>query len=236
MGLSQVIFGQKYMQDVLLLKNGDKIKGTIFEQNEESIKIRLYGGSEFTFTTDEIVEIASELFHKPRNYEIHEQGYYNYSTISVLSFIDDAFINPLNLHTVNGFRFKPAFAVGLGIGLNSYDYHDLTAWSAYINLSGDLSNYRKFTGTYAIDIGTGSALSVDENHPNKIGTYYGLSLGFKLRAFNNFDWVCALGFQTQYIPETRYDYDYISSTEQILNFDHRLNRYANLLLKTGFSF
>jgi len=192
MGLSQFIFAQKYVQDVLLLKNGDKIKGTIFEQNEESIKIRLYGGSEFTFKLEEIAEITTEEFKKQTHPNVKKKGYYNLSTISLLQ-TNSIQTNFSNIHTVNGYHFNPKLALGLGIGVNSYNRREIQTWAIYTSLSGDLAVKRELAPTYAIDIG----LSSRWKSFNRKDLYQSYSFGLKTRFNNNWAWILLLNLTIQ---------------------------------------
>ena len=55
------VSAQQMLEDVIYLKNGDVIRGTIItEVIGQSIKIRTSGGSEFTYTVDQITKIAKE--------------------------------------------------------------------------------------------------------------------------------------------------------------------------------
>ena len=57
---TEPLFAQQ-MEDVVHLKNGNVIRGTIIEQIPgESLKIQTQGGSVFVYTMDEIAELARE--------------------------------------------------------------------------------------------------------------------------------------------------------------------------------
>ncbi len=250
MSLSLPIFAQNN-QDVLVLKNGDKIVGSIFEQKNESIKIRLDNGDEVAFKLEEIETITNEKW-TPKRLKTKKGGYYNISTISLLSnIIEDVKVNPLNLHTINGYRFNSLFGVGLGAGINTYkirafdpapniEYmiNNISSWSIYANVSGDMSQNTKLTGIYALDVGVGSAWAVNEDHPKKFDTYYGFSLGIKMKSSKDFAWICAISYQVQYLPYS--DYPVIPSVPIAIPVDeeieHDTNFYYGLFLKTGFYF
>jgi len=226
---------QQEMQDILALKNGQTIKGKILEQTKEFIKIKMYGGSELTFNLNEIEEVTQEPFKhiksKPR-FKVKKRGYFNYSTCNLYNSDRYKLLNPFNIQVINGYRFKPNLEIGLGMGINSYNIWNglnITAWSMYLNLSGDFSKKDRLTKTYAIDFGTGSSWTYLEEHPNKIAIYYAFSLGLKHRSSKNFKWVCSLRFTTQYLQRTDRD----SETYEIIFI---LKRYTVLSINTGFYF
>jgi|GEM_PF-2798755 len=213
LSIAQNIFAQnKNLQDVLWLENGDKITGHIIHQTKETIKIRLYGGSEITYQLNDIKEISEGLFKKPVFFKLKEKGYFNTSTIGI-GIIDDSMFS---LHSINGYRFNSFFAVGLGIGIDNYNRYFSNRsnppqyYTTFLSISGDMNNTRKFTPTYSLEHGYGSFF-IQNFKDQKGGFYFNYGLGFKLRSKNTFDWVFSLNYQNQ--TET-----------------------GNIVVRTGFSF
>jgi len=185
MGITPTILAQKF-QDVLVLKNGDKVKGQIIEQTDESIKIRLYGGNEFTLKLKDVTEITSEKFNKPNRFpHIKQKGYYNTSTISLLARqYRDIEISFLHIHTVHGYRFSPMLGIGLGCGINEGGI------SIYININGDIQTKGKLTPTYSMNIGREKFLNCSvcpRTHP-----YYSVAVGLKLPLNEKWNWLFSI--------------------------------------------
>ena len=149
--ISQNVFAQKHnLQDVLVLDNGDKIKGRIIQQTDDAIRIRLYGGSEITYRLQEIEEITQEIFVNPL--QAKEKGYFHASSIGYNIITEGDYDKFLSIQSVNGYRFNPGIAVGLGVGLwHALDWY--TNFPIFLSVSGDIIPEAKVKPTYAIEPG-----------------------------------------------------------------------------------
>jgi hypothetical protein len=126
--------GQNNMGDVVYLKNGSVIKGTIIEQvPNESIKLETRSGDIFVFKTDEIEKMVKENLQQanakktPQTTSTSNSGFFqlvesnwglgvlqvkNQTTTSkyeVLSF---------GFRSVNGYQFNEHLTLGLGVGID----------------------------------------------------------------------------------------------------------------------
>ncbi len=134
-------------RDVLYLKNGSIIKGVITEiLPEDHVKIRTNDGSIFVYDMDEVLKIMKESaeqskavspFNKP-------EGYFGMVKATLPYFITGVDI-------VNGYRFCPQFAMGIGIGLEMYEYSGVGV-PLYLHLRSDILE-KKVSPYFAMDMG-----------------------------------------------------------------------------------
>ena len=118
-------------KDVIYLKNGSVIKGSILEYAPEGdIKIRTEGDNLFVYPMQEVLRVAKEEgsmqfysdFNKPKGY------------LSTLEFdlgigIGDWYGEHLSVRYINGYRVVPQFAVGIGVGFQHYTSSELSYYS-----------------------------------------------------------------------------------------------------------
>jgi hypothetical protein len=119
------------MEDVVYLKNGSIIHGTIIEQvPNQTIKIKTKDGNVFVYKMEEILKYTKEEKQSPdsnknnssNNDEYKTTGFTNITELegglggnaggggnSVIGF---------GLRTINGFQINEHFSLGLGIGIN----------------------------------------------------------------------------------------------------------------------
>lgn len=129
--IAATVFSQNY-QDVVYLKNGSVIKGTIMEQvPDKTIKIKS-GENLFVYQMDEIEKITKE----------EEESKSKKSLLTGKSELIKGYQLNLELgvsvgrwtsntsmiargNVVNGYRFNPYISTGLGIGLRAYEFFQL---------------------------------------------------------------------------------------------------------------
>jgi len=180
--ISQNVLAQTHkLQDVLVLDNGDKIKGRIIQQTDDAIRIRLYNGSEITYRLQDIEEITQEVFVRPSQTE--EMGYFHASNIGYNILTKRYYDRVISIQSVNGYRFNPSVAVGLGVGL----WHVLdwsTRFPIFLSVSGDIMPDSKVTPIYAVEP---SLMRGD--------FYLSISTGIKVQSESKLKFTCMLNYQ-----------------------------------------
>lgn len=103
-------FSQMELNRIVVLKNGNVLRGTVFHLNDSTTKVRIKGGSNFIFKKNEIQEITS--FKS----QIGLTKFYNRTTMGVLSGSQASF----TANIVNGYRFNKEWGLGAGLGTEFY--------------------------------------------------------------------------------------------------------------------
>ena len=126
-------FAQQSYQDVVYLKNGSIIRGTIIEQVPNvSLKIETADKSVMFFKMDEIEKISKEpmLNANPKSGSSSgiTPGYCGILNVGYGFGIGENSkdINSLNFDFINGFQLFPYFSVGLGTGVKVWFFNGLT--------------------------------------------------------------------------------------------------------------
>jgi hypothetical protein len=218
--ITTVSFGQSNYQDVVYLKNGSIIRGTIIEQvPNKSIKIETADRSVFVYQMDEIEKLTKEVIQGKSGGSLSNSGLQSgYKGIVELGYqigTGDYGMDRLKLNIINGYQINPYFSLGFGTGLRYY----FDAEAALIPLFADFR-----------------ANFID----NKISPYLSLGVGYSFDATNGFEGVgfllnptvgvsfkvsdksamnVGLGYEMQKMDFYYYDfyyggyYDYYSSSE-----------------------
>lgn len=112
-------FSQKNMDDVIYLKNGSKIKGSIVQLYPDSlVQIKQLDGSMWFFPMKDVSLIAKEEKMKSRNLISDGKGFQLGVEAGFL--IGSGGVekkSPFGVHTIGSYRIIPKIAVGLGAGL-----------------------------------------------------------------------------------------------------------------------
>jgi hypothetical protein len=139
MMLPATVQAQRY-EDVVHLKNGSVIRGIIVEQvPNESLKIETRDGNIFVYQMDEVEKMTKETttsrspragrstvnrvtreqkfkeFNKP-------QGYLGIVEVGGGLGLGNYAAQRASVSVINGYRFFPQFAVGIGVGLEAFFY------------------------------------------------------------------------------------------------------------------
>jgi hypothetical protein len=106
-------------EDVLYLKNGSILRGTIIEVEGGNLKIETYGGNIFAFAQADVAKTEKEIILKDSK-TIKQKGYVNFTSMGVLlgSSVDDK-PTPYSVIMEHNYKFNNYFAVGGAIGLES---------------------------------------------------------------------------------------------------------------------
>jgi hypothetical protein len=126
---STLAISQSHYQDVVYLKNGSIIRGTIIEQvPNQSIKIETVDRNVFFFKMDEIEKFTREphqgrsTAQSPReNISSRlETGYVKIAEFGYQVGVGDLKGNRFKFDFINAYQFNPHFSAGLGTGLRYY--------------------------------------------------------------------------------------------------------------------
>ena len=155
-----LLLAQQFGEDIVTLRNGSVIRGIIIEQTpNESIRLQTRDGNIFVFTFDEIQTIGREMsgrnvqrrdrpirefseFNNPRGYFGEVALGAGAGTVYVIGVTD------VSLSVINGFRFLPQFAIGLGVGVQSLSLsfggfsYSSNAFPVFLHLRSDFLDRR----------------------------------------------------------------------------------------------
>lgn len=115
---------QTKTEDVVYLKNGSIIRGTILERKSgEYVKIESGCRNIWVFRSDEISKITKEEIPVPDMGETtRTHGFLNSTDMGVLAGKGEETRDaPFSLHTVNGYLFKNRIFCGAGLGIEFLD-------------------------------------------------------------------------------------------------------------------
>ncbi len=119
----------KKLQEVVYLKNGSIIYGTVVEQRPgESLKVQTNDGSIFVYKISEVEKITKEAIqHKNKfastinNGSGAKKGYKGFAEVGYTIGTGDFGEDRIELNTSHGYQFNPYLYVGGGIGINYYN-------------------------------------------------------------------------------------------------------------------
>lgn len=221
------------LQDVVYLKNGSIIRGTLLSSNaSEFVKIETLGGNIFVFTQQEIKQITQEETVSVRPVRAPKKN--GYSNTTEFGFLvgqgtwntEAAF----NLSVINGYRLNQYVTVGVGMAFNAYYQADTYLFPMYADVRGDLLS-SWITPFYYANLGYGFR-SFGNNFENQQGgILYGLGVGVKMRGDSGAAWIFSVGYQQQHTQSTQPDWWWGGGG----GFVQKRN-FKRIALKTGFSF
>lgn len=233
--LPTILLAQKKgWQDVVYLKNGSIIRGTLIpETAPETVKVETIGRNVFVFAKSEVSQVTSESTENDFKYPF-TRGYLNISEVGIS--VGNPPQNGFNqnaqrevdftLQTFNGYQFNPAFAVGLTTSIDTYS--EITLLPVALGIRGDIlkTKTRPFYGLdagYALDWLSNSNLF--ENHDG--GFMWSPSLGFKFSSKKSSSFVLSFGYKSQRATATS-DNGFMRSATK--------NKFNRAFLRFGLSF
>lgn len=199
LGIGQVSAQTTY-QEVVYLKNGSIIRGTIIEQvPNQSIKIETGDGSVFVFTMDEIEKMTKEAVAPPSSSNVSEV-----STLSLAhpdnerkfehylegGFAYDGYLTFSSFgHYLLNYRLLDRVSAGVGLGIN-YDSSEGVAIPIFANvkayaLNGTFSPGLSLIGGYQIGLGGYSAALLEA------------AVGIRVLG-SSYGWTFDLGYRSQF--------------------------------------
>ena len=135
-------------QEIVYLKNGDKVKGIIIEEiPNTSIKVKTSNGSILVYSIHEIEKIISpedEIFQKKFRFKQYNNnptydktGYKGFIDFGGVIGIGNRGDGAIAVSTTHGYQFNPYFFFGAGIGI---EYH--MNWETFfIPVFADIKTY-----------------------------------------------------------------------------------------------
>jgi hypothetical protein len=226
-------FAQKDMDDVVYLKNGSRIQGSIMMVIPDSIvQIKQQGGSVWVFSMKEVTMIDKEEKVKQHLMVGESKGYKVAMEVGALfGAKSNEDKTPIGLQMVHSYHFTPKTAIGLGAGLEFYH-------TTQIPLFVDLRYYfnRKYYAPFCfleggtmIPAGKKWTDNYGYSYKGKIGYMINPGLGFLLPSNEKMDFFFSFSYRYQELFFSRQD-SYIEDYTRI----EKMNRFKlsiGLILK-----
>lgn len=140
--LSNATHAQNNMEDVVYLKNGSIIRGIIVEQIPNvSLKIQTNDRNVFVFKMEEIEKMTKEYLPNDNSNNtsnlanFKSSGFINLTELNYCLGNGDVIIGgktgknekySYGIKTVNGYQINEHFSLGVGLGIDIYDYKNTT--------------------------------------------------------------------------------------------------------------
>lgn len=170
--LTAVASAQSNTEDVVYLKNGSIIRGSITEHKiGDKLKIELAGGSVFVFSESEIDSTKKENIQKRQLQRWNKLSYRKnrgYMNMTEFGFIYGTNLKKDNnqsiyygyspddfgvsIHTVNGYRHWPYLFTGAGVGIDRFINYKQTFSPFYLRLQSEFLK-KKTTPYIQCDVG-----------------------------------------------------------------------------------
>ncbi len=138
--------------DIVRLKNGSFIRGTIIEYIAgDHVKIKTEEGKIYEFPASEMLRAESDTKSIPKTYTVKTKGYYNITSIGLMFGNKYGInINP-GIYSVNGWQWNEHLMTGLGLGIEYVEYggkFPITADVRYNILKGNVTPWVGVMGGY----------------------------------------------------------------------------------------
>ncbi|MDY4789135.1 MAG: hypothetical protein SO179_01015 [Bacteroidales bacterium] len=213
--ITTVSFGQSNYQDVVYLKNGSIIKGTIIEQvPNKSIKIETADRSVFAYQMDEIEKLTKEVIQGKSGGSLSNSGLQSgYKGIVELGYqigTGDYGMDRLKLNIINGYQINPYFSLGFGTGLRYY----FDAEAALIPVFADFrANFMNNKISPYLSLGVGYSFDATNDFEG-VGFLLNPTVGVSFKVSDKSAMNVGLGYEMQKMDFYYYYYDgYYSSSE-----------------------
>jgi len=196
-------FGQDKM-DVIYLKNGQVIKGSIIKpMDADGVQIMTTESDVYTFSPDEVRRIVrEEVPHDNLKNKIivHDgEGFTNITTLGygfgIGTIGDERAIDNdedyFAIHTVNGYHLNRSVSLGLGVGVEWYGDYELVPLYADVRYYPTLTEWAPF---FYGDLGYGLGF-LDEATDG--GIMFGVGGGIQRSVNPNMAYVASFGYRYQ---------------------------------------
>jgi len=215
------------MQDVLSLKNGWILRGTLRPLPGDSVELETPDRQVFRFAQAEVRQTTQERATTP-GVRYKKRGFQHYTELGPLAISNRASngttTSAFSLQTVNGYRFSPAAFVGLGAGVDLFAVQ--TFVPVFVSFRSDLTSqgtripFLFFDGGYSFN-----ATSNDvPGQRFRGGPLLAAGLGLKILFQGNTGFLLSVGYRFQR-----------TQTESLL-LGTRTEDFNRLALRAGFSF
>ncbi len=201
---------------ILHHKNGSIVKGIIERQTNDTIVLKTKNQDIFVFARKDILDIATYKL-KAKNFDYkynagYKQGFYNYSTIGLLSGNSvEGDKSSFTFSTNFGYEFRPWFGIGLGIGLDELHTQLLPI---HIGIRSNILNFRNsptinFKIGYAVPLSKTGENAMRKQLEYNGGFHLGFDVGVASFRSNNYAFTITAGYQYQQMSETITPKDYV---------------------------
>lgn len=190
-------FSQSNYEDVVYLKNGTIMRGTIIEQiPNKSIKIETADRNVFVFTMIEIEKFTKELIQK-KNGSSHyigtQVGYKGIIESGYQIGIGDYGMDRLKLNIINAYQFDEFVSLGFGTGMRYYSDSEALVIPVFADIRTYLSN-NKISPFLAVGVG----YSFDAtNRFSSVGFLLSPKLGLSFKTSDELSFNFGLGYEMQ---------------------------------------
>ena len=243
---SALFTSAQVMQDVVYLKNGSIIRGTIIEQvPNKSLKIKTNDGSVFVYEINDVEKITKEeppmnygygWYYQNNNEYRHQHGYadnYNtranrnsdFSRKGYRGFVDIGYAVGVGdygdgvfaVSTSHGYQFNPYFFVGAGIGVDyHFDYETM-----FLPIFADLRGYfidGRITPYIGVKIGYSPVDGTGLFFNPSVGASFGISRKFALNISIGYNLQRAEMYKSYYNYYYGYSHSYSDETLGAITF------------------
>jgi len=194
-------------QKAVYLKNGNILKGKIFEEDETTLKVEILGGSVFVVTKTDIIKIEEEKvpkkFRGKGDHIVKKMGYYHALNIGLLFGQDQwgSLSSGASIQYSFGYQYQQLFGIGIGVGADSYFFYDTeNIYPIYLEARGYF-NKKPFSPYYSVQAGYGIAAVQNDNWLGMLGATGGLYLhpkiGFRFPSRSNVALTMEIGYNLQ---------------------------------------
>lgn len=201
-------------QKVVFLKNGNILKGQIFEEDETTLKVEIIGGSVFVVKKSDIIKMGEEKvpkqFRGKKDFVIKTKGYYHTFNVGFLSGLNqwEELILGTSLQYTFGYQYNRWLGIGVGVGLDNYFfYENENIYPIYLEARGYLSK-KPFSPYYSVQAGYGIAAVLEDNFLGMLdakgGLYFHPKIGLRFPSRSNVAFTFEVGFNLQ---NTVYSFD-----------------------------
>lgn len=194
------LYAQRLMEDVLYLKNGSILRGKFVELNADTIKIEIAGGNLLVYAASEAKAVTKEKAkrtYKQTGYRFAiESGILTGRSPKGNTIGANKGINSFTVQMVNSLQLRPELAIGIGLGLDSYQNYAITP--VYLRFSGTLFQ-RQFSPMYTLDAGYGFYSHIfNKESTSDGGLMINPALGINIRAGTCTAFIISVGYRHQY--------------------------------------
>lgn len=223
---------QKNLVDVVYLKNGSIIRGSITEIVPDSIvKMEMAGGSMLIFKSNEVKLISKEAVQKKeriKNVSLSRGYRFGFDGGWIFASSDNNNKSPFSIHIINHYHVFSSTAVGIGGGI---EFFDITQAPLFLDLRQYLN--RKSYAVYLFVQG-GALFPVGPNHYQRYGYLTKGKEGYMVNPGLGF--LFPLGERAGMTVSISYRYQEMKSViEDYYKTDYRLTEKMNRVnLRIGF--
>ena len=223
------------MQDVVYLKNGGLIRGTISVLiPDEKVAIVSVGGNVFVYEMSEVDSIAREEIpfeRQNRSANYRKKGPFYALEAGFLAgdeLGNDGWKTRALQQITGGYMFHPRIGVGAGVALVWYESSPIIP--VFLQVRGNLSKQALTSFYYFADVGYGIPTNRNETLQDvKGGIKSAAGLGLKVSGRNDIGWTLSVGYHLQKAQTTQNYWDW----EGIGSQSVRSLSYRKLEIKTG---